>query len=232
MIVRAVIDLLNGVVVRGVKGQRDRYSPIQSCLTQSNTPDDVALAIFESTGLKHFYLADLDSLLHKKDPHWDLVSRWASRGWEVWADFGLADFRAIQHGHAIVPVVATETWKENPQSLIHPSNPPKVLSLDLLDGQLIGEAANKFKSPKECLAVWEGVGICDLLWMDLVRVGSNLGPVAWQDLPPFQPGTKVHAAGGIRGPKDLSVLKNQGFSGVLVSSAIHEGRLRDYHFVR
>lgn len=66
MIVRAVIDLLNGKVVRGVKGQRDAYCPIQSCLTQSTAPDDIALAIFESTGIEHFYLADLDSIIHKK----------------------------------------------------------------------------------------------------------------------------------------------------------------------
>ncbi len=226
MIVRAVIDLLNGKVVRGVKGQRSTYSPIQSCLTKSTVPDDIALAIFEATGIKHFYLADLDALLHKKTPPWDLVALWASRGWEVWADFGFEGIMAIPPFSAIVFVVATETWKEKPQSLNPPFQSSKVLSLDLLNGHLVGEAAKHFNSSKDCLAAWEAVGICDLLWMDLGRVGSYLGPMPRKYLPPCLPDLKIHAAGGVRGPLDLSILREDGFAGVLVSSAIHDGRLK------
>ncbi len=229
MIVRAVIDLLNGRVVRGVKGQRDAYSPIQSCLTQSTAPDDIALAIFESTGIEHFYLADLDSIIHKKDPQWDLLALWDSRGWEVWADFGLDGFQALLPWPSIVQVVATETWQEKPQSLLNPVHLSKVLSLDSLDGNLIGEAAKHFASPNACLAAWDAVGISDLLWMDLSRVGSYQGPMARQNLPTCHPDLKVHAAGGVRGPLDLCVLKDQGFAGVLVASAIHDGRLKAGH---
>ena len=58
-----VLDLLNGVVVRGVAGRRDEYRPIQSGLTDSVEAREMARAIRGAYGFNAFYVADLDAIL-------------------------------------------------------------------------------------------------------------------------------------------------------------------------
>ena len=59
-----VIDVLNGVVVHGIRGERKRYQPLKSTLCTSADPVDIALT-FESLGFSSLYLADLDAILGK-----------------------------------------------------------------------------------------------------------------------------------------------------------------------
>ena len=44
-----VLDLMHGCVVHAVKGQRDRYKPVQSILTASSAPLDVARCLQAET---------------------------------------------------------------------------------------------------------------------------------------------------------------------------------------
>ena len=57
-----VIDILNGVVVHAVKGQRKEYKPIQSILTSAVEPLAVAKT-FETLGFTDLYIADLDAII-------------------------------------------------------------------------------------------------------------------------------------------------------------------------
>ena len=57
-----VIDILNGVVVHAVKGQRREYKPIQSILTSVVEPLAVAKA-FKNLGFTDLYIADLDAII-------------------------------------------------------------------------------------------------------------------------------------------------------------------------
>lgn len=59
-----VIDILNGVVVHGVRGEREKYEPIKSVLCNSSDPLEVA-NVFKELGFKSLYVADLDSILKK-----------------------------------------------------------------------------------------------------------------------------------------------------------------------
>jgi phosphoribosylformimino-5-aminoimidazole carboxamide ribotide isomerase len=64
--------------------------------------------------------------------------------------------------------------------------------------------------------------------MALARVGAAAGP----DLAGIAAARalgmdrRIYAAGGVRGPEDLRALRGAGAAGVLVASAIHDGRLR------
>ena len=60
-----VLDLKDGIVVRGVGGRRDEYRPIVSRLTSSCQPLDVAEAFRDHFGLSELYLADLDAIAGK-----------------------------------------------------------------------------------------------------------------------------------------------------------------------
>ena len=88
MLVIPVLDLLNGVVVRGVGGRRDEYRPVQSVLTSSVLPRDVAQAFQKRLGLTTLYVADLDALLHQQ-PNADVCQQLASDGFELWIDAGV-----------------------------------------------------------------------------------------------------------------------------------------------
>jgi len=59
-----VIDVLNGIAVHGVRGERKRYQPLKSLLCKSADPIEIASA-FESLGFSSLYLADLDAILGK-----------------------------------------------------------------------------------------------------------------------------------------------------------------------
>ena len=58
-----VMDLLNGKVVQGIGGLRNKYQPISdSVITNSPEPHNVALSFSEKLGLNWFYVADLDRI--------------------------------------------------------------------------------------------------------------------------------------------------------------------------
>jgi phosphoribosylformimino-5-aminoimidazole carboxamide ribotide isomerase len=63
--------------------------------------------------------------------------------------------------------------------------------------------------------------------MTLGRVGSGLGPdiTALRDIRQLSPATELYAAGGVRDADDLNRLHSLGLSGVLLASALHDGRL-------
>ena len=56
-----VIDVLRGIVVRGVGGRRDEYQPLTSRLCAEPSLTAVA-AGFRAVGLEQIYLADLDAI--------------------------------------------------------------------------------------------------------------------------------------------------------------------------
>jgi len=229
MIIRGVIDILSGVVVRGIEGQRETYGPIQSRLTGSTAPDDIARALHETFGLKHFYIADLDAIIHQKAADWKLLECWSNRGWNVWADLGVTGpeyFSTWPAIPGILAVIGTESWAGNPVELIGVQYPPLVLSMDTKNSALWGNASVEYSSPADCLRAWDILDIPDLLWMDLGKVGSYQGPIR-SDAIDFarKPARRIHAAGGVRGPEDLVQLEEESFDGVLIASALHDGRL-------
>ncbi len=57
-----VIDVLNEIVVHAVRGIRKEYQPLQSVLTKSVEPLEVAMT-FKNIGFSDLYLADLDAII-------------------------------------------------------------------------------------------------------------------------------------------------------------------------
>src|SRR4051794_10759704 len=62
MRVIGVIDVMGGVVVRGVGGRRSEYRPVASSLCASAAPLDVAEAFRRECGIGELYLADLEAI--------------------------------------------------------------------------------------------------------------------------------------------------------------------------
>jgi phosphoribosylformimino-5-aminoimidazole carboxamide ribotide isomerase len=71
-------------------------------------------------------------------------------------------------------------------------------------------------------------GISRLIVLDLARVGGGAGTGTddlCRHIASTYPQVEVIAGGGVAGPADLGRLASAGVRGVLVASALHDGRL-------
>ncbi len=83
-----VLDVLHGITVRGVAGNRAEYRPLVSRWCESADPIAVAEAIRRNFGFVTLYLADLDAILGKP-PAQSLYARLHSLGFQLWVDAGI-----------------------------------------------------------------------------------------------------------------------------------------------
>ena len=89
-----VLDLLGGLVVRGVAGKREEYRPIQSTIAADARPETVARALAEKFGFEEAYVADLDAIMFPPEQREHYVSCYgaiASTGLVPWIDAGIGD---------------------------------------------------------------------------------------------------------------------------------------------
>lgn len=219
----AVLDLMGGRVVHARRGQRHAYRPLQSRLCAGNDAQALAEALMELHPFHAIYIADLDAILRRGD-NLSAIERVHRSLPEVslWVDAGIADAAALQAFRAAQPataVVGSESLAQLPAPWgaggVHDE---VLLSLDFRGSTFCGPAellASPETWPRRVLA------------MNLARVGSGDGPdlelVA--RLRGRHPGGEVYAAGGVRHRADLEALRTVGAAGVLLASAVHDGRL-------
>src|SRR5690348_8791069 len=85
-----VLDIKNGVVVRGIGGRREEYQPVVSRLTASCRPVDVARAFRDQLGLAEMYLADLDAIAGATLA-WNIYGDIQALGCRLWVDAGIRE---------------------------------------------------------------------------------------------------------------------------------------------
>jgi phosphoribosylformimino-5-aminoimidazole carboxamide ribotide isomerase len=227
-----VLDLMNGVVVRGVAGRRAEYRPVRSRLTASCRPLDVAGAFRAHFGLAELYLADLDAIAGAA-PALPVYAGLRAAGFRLWVDAGLrtADAEPLVRAGVEGIVAGLETLP-GPETLAHLCRDwgeRIVFSLDLKEGRPLGNldawgVGEAWSVAGRAVAA----GVRRLLVLDLARVGVNEGS-GTEDLctrlARTYAGLEVAAGGGVRGRADLERLWAAGVQTVLVASALHDGRL-------
>jgi len=236
-----VLDVLNGVVVRGVAGKRDEYQPVESCLTPSADVLEVASAIRSSLSLSEFYLADLDAILFDK-PNLEIYRRLVRAGFSLIIDAGLRDVargKELVEAGATTVIAGLETTPgpEHLQALVETVGAEKVIfSLDLKNGNPLGNLEPwKTDDPFEIASRAVELGIGKLIVLDLTQVGMAAGlatdPLVVR-LKAKYPHLKIITGGGVRGLDDLQSQNKLGISAVLVASAIHRGIIGQQEVVR
>jgi phosphoribosylformimino-5-aminoimidazole carboxamide ribotide isomerase len=216
-----VIDLRHGLVVRAVMGRRELYRPIATPLSRTAEAEDVVLGLLALHDFKALYIADLDAIegtgdntgvvtrLHKRFVHLD-----------IWTDNGIAASDAIRawlDENSGTLVLGSESQASGAVARSFRDDPRLVLSLDFRE--------SAFQGPAELLdpSYWPERVIA----MTLARVGGASGPdfERLAELRRLGPRHGIHAAGGVRGREDLLCLAEMGVKGVLIASALHDGRL-------
>ncbi|QDU40777.1 1-(5-phosphoribosyl)-5-[(5-phosphoribosylamino)methylideneamino] imidazole-4-carboxamide isomerase [Maioricimonas rarisocia] len=229
-----VLDVREGEVVRGVAGERSRYRPIHSCLTTSTDPLEVARSLKDTFGPLPLYVADLDGL-ERSRPDRALHERLAAEGFELLLDCGIRGpeeaARAFESGAKRI-VIALETWSDASvlRSLVAEAGPDRlVFSLDLKNGRPIANGGDWAGMPAAGIA-WDVIdaGVRSLIVLDLAAVGVDEGvptlPLC-REIRSGCPDVQLITGGGVRGRRDLSELASAGVGGVLVASALHDGRI-------
>ena len=222
-----VVDLMQGQVVRAVRGDRKSYRPIESRLCAGSDPATVAQALCAHCATRQLYVADLDALTGRPAQTQVLRALWrAIPGLELWLDAGFADKDAADAmGRELgdvpwVPVFGSESLasREELARCFAGQRHAGVLSLDRRDGRRMDLAG-----------CWEAPGLWPerVIVMTLERVGAGAGPdlQTLAEVRAKSPSTFMVGAGGIRHAADLEAARAAGAGAWLVASALHDGGL-------
>jgi HisA/HisF family protein len=218
-----VLDLKGGSVVRARMGRRDEYRPIETPLSPTSDPVDVARGLLSIYPFPIVYVADLDAIERRGDNRAALARvKAAFPDVTLWVDNGVADRAAAEDwlagglGHLVLGSEA----QAHEELVRHLATDARViLSLDFRD--------RTFEGPPALLEqadAWPG----RVIVMTLTRVGSGAGPdlERLRTIQDATPSRRIYAAGGVRDAADLLALKASGTAGALVASCLHDGRVR------
>lgn len=220
-----VIDLKDGQVVHARGGLRDSYEPIHSSLVDGSAPLDVVRGLCDLHPFSTLYVADLDAI-EGRGEHGSVLRdlKRAFPGLRLWVDNGLSsetECRAWLLDDRGALVLGSESQEDTAtlESLRDQMDAGRViLSLDFKGDDFLGPPA---------LLERTGSWPPNLIAMTLARVGGASGPdiarLKW--LRERAPGRRIYGAGGVRNVGDLNSLDAIGVSGVLVASALHDGRI-------
>jgi len=224
--------------VRGIRGERSRYAPIESPLCGSAEPDKVVPILRDYAAADTLYIADLDALSGAAIQA-GVIARLLKHnpGLTIWLDAGFADTRAFdalcaalarlgaeedapRDAPRLVPVFASESLSSYHQAAAALADRTgHILSLDRRGTQTL-DPAGLWDAPE----LWPQ----RLIVMALEHVGAYEGPAvdllrAVRERAPDD--TQLIGAGGLRDGDDLAQAVATGAHAWLVASALHDRRL-------
>jgi phosphoribosylformimino-5-aminoimidazole carboxamide ribotide isomerase len=225
-----VIDLKGGAVARARLGMRSSYAPIVTPLARTSEPVDIVAGFLKLFPFATIYVADLDAI-ERQGNHDETIAILSAAfpGVTFWVDVGLGASEAARawlgcHKRAHLVLGAESLRDLDPLKAVG-EDARILLSLDFDGERFLGPAA-LMAAP----ALWPR----RIIVMTLARVGSHAGPDLERlaAIARLAPKAEIYAAGGLRGPADLESLTRVGVKGVLVASALHDGRLNSVDLAR
>lgn len=227
-----VVDLMNGVAVRGIAGERSRYRPVEELWAGGNA----LIHWYRSIGVRQFYVADLDALMQqgRQDAALSSLAKELCDGETLWIDCGWRGSVSQSDRDWVAGIMSSISVESDVRWIVASESADSLavldqmldliaarkltLSLDFRGGQFVGPET-----------VWDWVqaagerGIREAILLDVASVGSESGPrdcKVFAELVEQYRGLDWITGGGIRFPEEVQDLVNQGYSRVLVASAL------------
>jgi len=218
-----VLDILNGAVVHAVRGERNLYEPIAgySKIVSSSEPLDILHALRP----QEVYVADLNQLIDQGENL--AVIKEISAMAKTMADAGISKASDLDCLPASVcPILGTETA---PFKLMEELAPQRniVVSLDMMNRKVLArDALLADETPFQALQRLNRLPLDGVILLELNRVGTSSGlDMAFLEKALDISEHPLILGGGVKDEEDLRALDEIGFSGALVATAVHNGRV-------
>jgi len=218
-----VLDILNGAVVHALRGERSRYEPIAGFSRIVSTSEP--LGILQELRPREVYIADLNLLTGRSDNL--AVIKKISTLARTMADTGISKASDLDRLPASVsPVLGTET--ASLQLIEEASREQRiVVSIDMMKRKVLARDPElAVQTPLQLLQRLNALKLESVILLELDRVGTSAG-LDGQFLENAVAATEhpLILGGGVKGEDDLRALQDMGFSGALLATALHNGRI-------
>ena len=214
------IDLLNNIVVKAFLGERKKYKPIDTQLSNSSKLENVITGLLKEYKFKIIYIADLNAIMGNKN-NFKIIKKVIKKFPKIdfWVDYGVKNFLDFKkyHDNRFKIIVGSETLKSTDElkKIYKHKKREFILSLDFKNNLFLGPK-NLIKNNK----LWPKKTI----FMILDSVGSKKRPKLIK-LFNLDKKKDYYLEGGVSNNKDIKFLQKKGFKGAILSTAIHEKKI-------
>lgn len=215
-------DLMGGIVVRGVRGERDRYRPISEYSQLVATPDPVD--VIRTIRPRETYIADLDRITGRGDSLQIIAG--LSKLTRTMADAGVSDRQGFETVKQVSRSVILGTETASLALIEACQGSDVVVSVDMRGGRMMAKDPALDVSPLQVVAMLDGMELDSIILLDVARVGSGEGvDFALLEAAASESRHQIIAGGGVRDMEDLDRISAAGCAGAIVASAVHSGRI-------
>ena len=229
-----VIDIRNGIAVHAVAGDRKNYQPLKSQLVTSCEPAIVLKQLASALPFQRCYVADLDAI-EGRGLNRCTLAEMARTGVSMMVDAGTVNAEQTEElldlGVDVV-VIPSESLPEvvAVRELTNRFDSDQLCaSIDMQQGQLLTrDAAWLHRRPEELACCFDELGFRQMIVLDLAAVGSGHGIPTLETCRMIRhlcPNMQLITGGGVHSVDCLAEAESASIDGVLVSSALHDGRL-------
>jgi phosphoribosylformimino-5-aminoimidazole carboxamide ribotide isomerase len=205
-------DLKGGEIVHGKSGRREEYRPIASPLASSAEP----VRYLQEIRPRYLYIADLDRITGNGS-HDAIIPGLADLVETLLLDRGCRSSEDMLTCQGVVNVVGTETAGDRLEAY-----PGGYLSVDLKDRRVLPDGAD----PAAVLARAGRCAFEGCIILDIGGVGTRHGlEPAFLQLCRGAYRGRLLWGGGVGTMTDLELLRDTGFDGAIIATALHTGAI-------
>lgn len=219
-----VTDLLDGRVVHAIKGEREKYRPVENSKV-SNSAEPIEM--ISKIKPKEVYIADLDRLQNTGN-NFEVIKK-ISALTKTMVNIGVKENDDIEKCLSIADTVilSSEASSFNIMKYASGNYPGKTnITIDIKNGSILTKDEDLKKEPKELVKLLNDLKIKDIVIIDLSKVGTSAGinKDLLREIKEIS-NHNILFGGGIRDMNDIDALKEIGISGALVATAVHNGKI-------
>ncbi len=212
------LDLMNGIAVHAIQGDRHRYKPLKSQVCSSSSP----LEIVATLSPREVYIADLDRIAGTGD-NFEVIKA-ISKQCSTIADLGIRSYQELIDAEKLAHKLVLGTETAALKLIQAAAELGVIVSLDIKQGKLLSQDQDLPSSPVEAAKIISEAGIGELIVLNLDRVGTSTGvdlELLQQIKAQVGGKSRIIAGGGVRDEVDLKTLEEIGVDGAIVATAIH-----------
>jgi phosphoribosylformimino-5-aminoimidazole carboxamide ribotide isomerase len=213
------MDLRGGIVVKGYKGEREKYEPIERHSKICTTSDP--LNVVDTVKPKRTYVADLDRIQGWGNN--SLIIKRISARTKTLIDVGIREVEEVREAEEIgeIVIIGTETGTLD---VIRKTQSMRIaVSVDIQNDNVISPDPELVGNPLEVIEKLNRYKMNEMILLNINTVGTKSGVnlAAIREVLDVT-GHRLIVTGGIQSLKEVDALEDLGVGGVILSTAIHE----------